>query len=228
MNFIAALFHSTLGKKYLMAITGLLLLLFVIVHMLGNLQIFLGPETINAYGAFLKSKPMLLWSARAGLLALAAIHIWAAATLAAKNRAARPATYRVKRSAGASYASRTMVWSGLIILAFIIYHLLHFTVGTVNPELLQLKDGAGRHDIYRMLVSGFSYPLVSGFYILSMALLCVHLSHGASSLFQSLGFRSGFKKIWGDRLAVVLAWGIFAGNSSIPLAILLGYGKEAL
>lgn len=228
MNGITTIFHSTIGKKYLMAITGLLLVLFVIGHMLGNLQIFLGPETINAYGAFLKGRPVLLWSARSGLLAAAAVHVWAAATLAARNRAARPTFYRVKRFAGASYASRTMIWSGLIVLAFIVYHLLHFTVGVVDPALLQLRDEAQRHDIYRMVILGFSHPLVSGFYILSMALLCAHLRHGSSSLLQSLGFRAGWQRVWADRLASVLAWGVFVGNSSIPLAILLGYGKEAL
>lgn len=228
MNGITAIFHSTIGKKYLMAITGLLLVVFVIGHMLGNLQIFLGPETINAYGAFLKGKPALLWSARVGLLVTAAVHIWSAVTLAARNRAARPTSYRVKRFASASYASRTMIWSGLIVLAFIVYHLLHFTVGVVDPALLQLRDESQRHDVYRMVVLGFSHPLVSGFYILSMAILCAHLRHGISSLFQSLGFRAGGQRVWADRLALVLAWVVFVGNSSIPLAILLGYGKESL
>ena len=158
----------------------------------------------------------LLWVARLGLLATVAVHIWSAITLSAKNRAARPVTYKVNRSVAASYASRTMIWSGLIVLAFIIYHLLHFTVGAVNPELLALRDEAGRHDIYLMVIQGFSHPLVSGFYLLSMALLCSHLSHGTSSLFQSLGFRSGQQKIWANRLALLLAWGIFLGNSSIP------------
>ena len=228
MNCITAIFQSTIGKKYLMATTGLLLVLFVIGHMLGNLQIFLGAETINAYGAFLKGKPALLWSARVGLLVTAAMHVWAAATLAVRNRAARPTPYRVKRFAGAGYASRTMIWSGLIVLAFIVYHLLHFTFGVVDPALLQLQDEAQRHDVYRMVVLGFSHPLVSGFYILSMALLCAHLRHGGSSLLQSLGFRAGRQRVWADRLAALLAWVVFVGNSSIPLAVLLGYGKEAL
>ena len=228
MNLFTAIFHSTLGKKYLMAITGLLLIFFVIGHMLGNLQIFLGQEPLNAYGAFLKSKPGLLWGARLGLLGLVALHIWSAITLSAKNRAARPISYRVQRSVDASYASRTMIWSGLIVLAFIIYHILHFTAGATHPEFLALKDSEGRHDIYHMVIQGFSHPLVSGFYILSMALLCSHLSHGTSSLFQSLGFRSGQQKVWAHRIALFLAWGIFLGNSSIPVAILLGFGKEAV
>ena len=228
MNLFASLFRSTLGKKYLMAVSGLALLLFVVGHMLGNLQIFLGQEALNAYGAFLKSKAALLWSARIGLIGLVLIHLWSAITLNAKNNDARPVRYRVNRAVGATYASRTMVWSGIIVLAFIIYHLLHFTLGVTDPSFLELKDEAGRHDIYAMVVQGFNHPLVSAFYIIAMALLCLHLSHGASSLFQSLGFRSGPQKRWADRLALLLAWGIFAGNSSIPIAILLGFGKEAL
>ncbi len=228
MNLVNAILHSTLGKKYLMAISGLLLILFVIGHMVGNLQIFLGPDTLNAYGAFLKSKPAMLWGARSGLLLLVALHIWSAITLAAKNRDARPVRYQVQRSVGASYASRTMVFSGLIVLAFIIYHLLHFTVGAFDPEVLKFEDSEGRHDIFRMVVLGFSHPLVSSFYIFAMALLCLHLSHGVSSLFQSLGFRSGQQKIWANRIALLLAWGIFLGNSSIPIAILMGFGQEVL
>ena len=191
-----------------MAITGLLLIFFVIGHMVGNLQIFLGQESINAYGAFLKSKPALIWGARIGLLGLIAIHIWSAITLSAMNKTARPIAYRVNKSVAASYASRTMIWSGLIVLAFIIYHILHFTVGAVSPDLLALRDESGRHDIYLMVIQGFSHPFVAGFYIFSMALLCSHLSHGTSSLFQSLGFRSGKQKIWANRFALVLAWGI--------------------
>lgn len=228
MNLFTAIFSSTLGKKYLMAITGLLLILFVIGHMVGNLQIFLGPETINAYGAFLKSIPELLWGARIGLLTLVLVHIWSAIALVRANKAARPVAYRVNRAVAASYASRTMIWSGLIVFAFIIYHLLHFTAGVTHPDLMTLKDETGRHDIFAMVVKGFSSPLVSGFYILSMALLCTHLSHGASSLFQSLGWRTGQQRVWADRVAFALAWGIFIGNSSIPLAILLGFGKEAI
>ena len=228
MNLFTSLFRSTLGKKYLMAVSGLALLLFVIGHMLGNLQIFLGQEALNAYGAFLKSKAGLLWSARIGLIGLVFLHLWSAITLNAKNKDARPVRYRVNRAVGATYASRTMVWSGVIVLAFIIYHLLHFTLGVTDPNFLKLKDEAGRHDIYTMVIQGFSHPLVSAFYIVAMALLCTHLSHGASSLFQSLGFRSGPQKRWADRIALLLAWGIFVGNSSIPIAVLMGFGKEAL
>lgn len=231
------LFQSSLGKKYVMAATGLALFGFVIVHMLGNLQLFLGPETINAYGAFLKSKPALLWTARLALLLLVALHILTAAQLSSENKRARPVRYSAYQVVAASYASRTMLMSGLIIAAFIAYHLLHFTVAIpavnllpANPDFpnanfLALKDAAGRHDIYRMMVLGFSNPLVSGFYILAMALLCLHLSHGVSSMFQSLGLKSKRAAVWVDTFAWISAGVIFLGNCSIPVAILLGFGK---
>ncbi|MCF7763118.1 MAG: succinate dehydrogenase cytochrome b subunit [Verrucomicrobia bacterium] len=237
MNVIQKLFRSSLGKKTIMAITGILLFGFVIVHMLGNLQIFLGADVINTYAAFLKSKPALLWVARIGLLVLVGLHIGSAVQLSRQNRAARPIPYGDAKHPGASYASRTMLMSGLIVLAFIIYHLLHFTVAVPgvnllgasaqlpNGDFLQLKDATGHQDVFRMLVLGFSNVWVSGFYIVGMALLCMHLSHGISSLFQSLGIRQHFCGQCLDRLAMLLAAIIFIGNSSIPIAILLGYGR---
>jgi len=220
-----------------MAITGILLFGFVVVHMLGNLQIFLGADVINGYAAFLKSKPGLLWFARIGLLSLVALHIGSAIQLSIENRAARPVPYGENRNAGASYSSRTMLMSGLIVLAFLIYHLLHFTVAIPgvnllaqsadfpNANFLALQDSHGHQDVFRMLVLGFSNIWVSGFYIVGMALLCMHLSHGVSSLFQSLGIKHGRCGKCIDRFAFAFAVIIFAGNSSIPIAVLLGYGK---
>src|SRR5205085_11893527 len=127
MNIFTHVFKSSLGRKYVMAITGFFLFLFVIAHLAGNLQLFLGPEALNRYGHFLQSNPELLWPARAALLVLVALHIWAALALSGENRAARPVGYAVYRPVGSSYASRTMLMSGLIALVFIIYHLLHFT-----------------------------------------------------------------------------------------------------
>jgi len=234
MNIIANLFNSSLGKKFIMAISGCALFLFVIGHLLGNLQIFLGPEVINTYGQFLQSKPGLVWSARVGLLVLVLLHIWSAFKLAAGNKAARPIPYADDPiPPAASYASRTMLMSGLIIAAFILYHLLHFTVqvkavNLTGQDFLALHDRSGRHDVYRMMVAGFSHRLVSGFYVLAMALLCLHLSHGASAMVQSIGLKN---KAYGpliDKFAQAAAWIIFFGYASIPVAILLGYGKEAL
>ena len=217
------LWRSSLGKKYVMAITGLGLWVFVIIHMLGNLQIFLGPSKINAYAALLKATPALLWPARAGLLFIATLHVLAASQLVFANRRARPIGYEFKKPVASTFADRTMWISGLIIFAFILFHLAHFTFGWVNPQFLRLEDPEGRHDVYQMMVAGFSNPLVSTFYIISMGLLLLHLSHGVSSLFQSLGLRS--KKTFGffDKLAKISALALFIGNSMIPLAILFGW-----
>ncbi|HKE02904.1 MAG TPA: succinate dehydrogenase cytochrome b subunit [Blastocatellia bacterium] len=217
------LWRSSLGKKYVMAITGLGLWVFVIIHMLGNLQIFLGPSKINAYAALLKATPALLWPARAGLLFIATLHVLTASQLVFANRRARPIGYEFKKPVASTFADRTMWISGLIIFAFILFHLAHFTFGWVNRQFLRLEDPEGRHDVYQMMVAGFSNPLVSTFYIISMGLLLLHLSHGVSSLFQSLGLRS--KKTFGffDKLAKISALALFIGNSMIPLAILFGW-----
>src|SRR5215813_5652857 len=220
---IRRLWRSSLGKKYVMAITGFGLWVFVIIHMLGNLQIFLGPGKINAYAALLKATPALLWSARAGLLFIATLHVLAASQLVFANRRARPIGYEFKKPVASTFANRTMWISGLIIFAFILFHLAHFTFGWVNPQFLRLEDAWGRHDVYRMMIDGFSNPLVSIFYIISMGLLLSHLSHGVSSLFQSLGLRS--KKTFGffDKLAKISALALFIGNSLIPLAIMFRF-----
>ena len=220
---MARLWRSSLGKKYVMAITGFGLWLFVIVHLLGNLQIFLGPGKINAYGALLKATPALLWSARIGLLFIATLHIVAAVQLSLANRRARPVGYEFKKPVASTFANRTMLVSGLIVLAFIVFHLAQFTFGWVDPQYLRLEDAEGRHDVYQMMVTGFSNPVVSALYIVSMGLLLLHLSHGVSSLFQSLGLRS--KKTFGffDKLAKISALAIFIGNSLIPLAVLFRF-----
>jgi succinate dehydrogenase / fumarate reductase cytochrome b subunit len=228
MNILVRTFKSSLGKKYIMAITGLALFLFVIAHMAGNLQIFLGRGAINSYAAFLKSKPGLLWSARAGLLALVILHIVSAIQLAMRNRKARPVGYEEGRPTGASLASRTILVSGLIILAFVVYHLLHFTFGVTDPQDFALKvtDPSdpllGQHDVYGMMVAGFSNLWVSAFYIISMGLLCLHLSHGVSSMLQSLGIRNKSNVRAIHRAARVAALVIFIGNAAIPIAVLAG------
>lgn len=214
-----------------MAISGFVLFLFVVGHMLGNLQIFLGPEFINEYGHFLQSKPELVWAARIGLLLMVALHIWAAIKLSAENRAARPERYGNFKVAGASYASRTMLVSGLVIFTFVIYHLLHFTVQTeginfANTDFKTLEDAKQRHDIYNMMVIGFSNPIVSIFYIVSMALLSLHLSHGVSSMFQSLGLKNRKYGKAIDRLALVAAVVLIIGYSAIPIAVMTGILKK--
>src|SRR5262245_54690187 len=195
MSIIENIFKSSLGKKYIMAVTGFAMFLFVIGHLAGNLQIFLGPEAINRYGHFLQTNPELIWPARLGLLALVFLHIWAAIKLSIENKAARPIGYAEYKPVGSSYASRTMLMSGIIILCFIIYHLLHFTVqvkyvNLTGQSFVDFTDPEKRHDIYKMMIVGFNNGWVSGFYVLGMALLCLHLSHGISSMFQSLGWKN--------------------------------------
>jgi len=243
---------SSLGKKYIMAVTGFILVGFVIGHMAGNLQMFLHPDWINEYAYKLKTLPYgLLWIVRLVLLAAVAAHIIAAVLLVLENRKARPESYDIKRHMAASFASRTMKYSGLILLAFIVFHILHFTTQTIHPEFKELHtelEGVGTmhhvfdklaatgetevHDVHSMVVLGFAgypvfSPLVSAFYILAMGLLALHLSHGVSSMFQSLGLRN---RIWRDRLdkiAVTVAVLLFIGFTSIPVAALLGFWKAA-
>ena len=233
MKIFTHIFGSSLGKKFLMAISGFVLFLFVVGHLLGNLQIFLGPEALNKYGHFLQSNPELIWPARLGLLLMVGLHIWSAVKLSLENKAARPVAYTQFRPIGSSYASRTMFMSGLIIFAFIVYHLLHFTVQVqyvnfTGQSFVDFTDPQKRHDIFKMMVVGFNNVWVSGFYVLGVALLCLHLSHGISSMFQSIGWKSRAFGPLLDKLARAGALLIFLGYSSIPVAVLLGYGKEAL
>jgi succinate dehydrogenase / fumarate reductase cytochrome b subunit len=225
MNTLSTLYDSTLGKKYVMAVTGIGLFLFVIAHMLGNLQLFLGADAVNAYALFLKSKPILLWGFRVGLLLLVILHITAAVQLTLHNRAARPQKYANPKAYKATYASRTLFLSGLLILAFIIYHLMHFTVGLVDPNYLLLTDSLGRHDVYRMTILGFSHLGTSAFYIAATALLCLHLSHGVGSTFQSLGLKNKRTGVVIDRISKAAALIVFLGNSSMPIAVLAGILK---
>ena len=225
MNIVARFFNSTLGKKYIMAITGFLLFGFVVVHLLGNLQIFIGPTAINEYAHFLKAKPVVLWGARSGLLLIALLHIVTAYQLVARNRAARPVKYSSgKAPVAASFSSRTTAISGTIVLLFIIFHLLHYTVGVIDPSLLQLQRD-NMHDVFGMMVQGFSNPLVATFYLVAMAFLCLHLAHGVGSMFQSLGLKSGAYDRLINRLAKIAAAVIFLGNCAIVIAVLVGLVK---
>jgi succinate dehydrogenase / fumarate reductase cytochrome b subunit len=238
MNLIGRLFRSSVGKKLIMAVTGLGLVLFVFGHMVGNLQVFLGPEAINRYAELLHFSPELLWVVRLSLLTLVVLHIWAAVQVSRENRVARPVGYDGSPApVEASYASRTMLMSGLIVAAFVIYHLLHFTaqVDAINftgksfADLHELSEaGVERHDVFRMVILGFSQPLVSLFYVVGVGLLCLHLSHGIRAMFQSLGLMTHRCGPMIKKIAPVLAWVLFLGYVSIPLAVLLGFGKEAL
>ena len=220
--------RSSIGKKAVMAVTGLMLLGFVVGHLLGNLSIFLGPNGINEYAVHLKSLGPLLWVARIILLAAVGLHIVSAIALVQENRKARPVPYAKQTPIQTTYAARTMVISGFIILAFIIYHLLHFTFRVTHPDISALHDSHGRHDVYTMVVRSFQQPLVAGFYILAQLLLASHLSHGISSLFQSLGLRDErFVKCL-KKAGCAIALLIFTGYCSIPVCSLLGILKTGV
>ena len=212
----------------IVAVTGAILILFVIGHLLGNLQIFLGPEWINSYSQHLRDLGPLLWIIRFVLLCTVMLHIYFTILLAIENRRARPDQYIDKENVKATWASRHMVVSGLVVLAFIVFHLLHFTARKFNPQFPLLKlDPLNRYDVYSMMVYGFQNIYVSAFYVIGLFLLTLHLTHGASSFLQSLGLNN--KKL-NPRLAFagrVLAWLLFLGYTSIPVAVLVGLIKPA-
>jgi succinate dehydrogenase / fumarate reductase, cytochrome b subunit len=212
--------QTTVGKKATMAVTGFILFGFVVGHLIGNLQIFLPPEKINHYSATLKSLPALLWGARITLLISVSLHIWSSFQLWLLQRDARPIQYVKKANLHSTYASRTMLWSGPVILAFVIFHLLHFTFGTVHPG-----GPFDEHNVYNNVVTGFQVWSVSLFYIIAMIMLCYHLYHGLWSMFQSLGFSHPVYTPWLQLLAKVVAILIAAGNISIPVAVLAGFIK---
>jgi succinate dehydrogenase / fumarate reductase cytochrome b subunit len=227
-GFISAFYRSSVGKKMIVAVTGIILILFVVGHLLGNLQIFLGPDWINGYSQHLRDLGPLLWLIRIVLLATVLTHIYFTILLAIENRRARPEPYVDRDYVKASWASRHMVVSGLVVLAFIIFHLLHFTARKFNPQFPLLKlDPLNRYDVYSMMVYGFENVYVSIFYVVGLFLLTLHLTHGSSSFFQSLGLND--RKLT-PRLALggrIFAWLLFAGYTSIPIAVLLGLIKPA-
>jgi len=228
VNALSAFYHSSVGKKMIVAISGIILILFVIGHLLGNLQIFLGPDWINGYSQHLRDLGPILWIIRIFLLTTVIVHIYVTIRLAIDNRRARPEAYIDKQHVKATFASRHMVMSGLIVLAFIIYHIAHFTVRVTDRRFALLKaDPLNHYDVYSMMVYGFQSIYVSSFYVLGLFLLALHLSHGSSSFFQSLGLNN---KMLTPRLAFggrVFAWLLFLGYTSIPIAVLLGLVKPA-
>ena len=227
---IAWLF-SSIGKKTVVAVTGIALVLFVIGHLLGNLTFFFGPEAINSYAMHLRDLGPLLWVARIGLLGAVGLHIYFTMLLWKENQAARPQKYAVKAPMKTTVFARTMRLTGLIVLAFVVFHLAHFTLWLIDPNYSTyhaMVDGHEVHDVYRMVVTGFSNPVVSLFYIFSLALLASHLSHGIGSLFQTLGITSSRMRVVYETSGKILAWALFLGYAAIPASVLLGIGKGVL
>ncbi len=217
---------SSIGAKALMAITGIVLVLFVIGHMVGNLQVFLGPDQLNHYAHTLQSLGPILWIIRLVLLTTLVAHIWSAAVVVRMSVAARPVAYQKRKDLATGFAARTMLVSGIVVALFIVYHILHFTTGTIDMagSYGQLLPDGGK-DVYAMVVQGFQHPLTALVYCLATLVLCLHLSHGVSSLMQTLGFRNDSNASCIDKIGPVLAIIILIGNLSMPLAALTGLIK---
>jgi len=212
-------YQATIGKKVVMAASGVLLYGFVLLHLIGNLQVFLGPEKLNAYAQSLRAFGPLLWVARGTLLLAVIAHFVAAMQLWRINRVARPERYRSLRPVESTYASRTMMLSGPIIGAFIVYHLMHLTFGNAHPQFNHELD------VYRNVITGFRQLPASIAYIAAMLLVGLHVQHGVWSMFQSAGFSHPRYTPWLRRFASASALFIVAGNISIPLAVLGGFLK---
>jgi succinate dehydrogenase / fumarate reductase cytochrome b subunit len=209
-------YSGTIGKKVVMAVTGVILFGFIVGHMAGNLQFFLGPDVLNGYAENLRHVPTLLWTARIGLIVAATLHIASSISLARLQNQARPVGYVRKRSVGSTYASRTMYWSGPIVLAFLIYHLLHLTFGVVHPNFRHLQA-------YENLVNGFKNPVVAIAYIIAVVLLGLHLYHGLWSMFQTLGAAHPRYTPKLKAFATIFTVIIVLGFISVPIAVLAGF-----
>jgi succinate dehydrogenase / fumarate reductase cytochrome b subunit len=220
MTWLVRYARSSIGAKHIMAVTGLLLLLFAITHMIGHLQMFGGQDMYNAYAHFLQNLWEVKWPVRAGLLALLVTHVAFAISLVARNRAARPVGYARYRPVRASIAGRTMAWTGLALFAFLAFHILHFTVGLIGSEYFHLADPKDRHDAYTMFVRGFQSPAIYGIYLAGMIVLASHLGHGAASWLQSLGLRH--PKYPADRVGRAVSVLLFVGYMAPPTAVLAG------
>ncbi|MFN7998350.1 MAG: succinate dehydrogenase cytochrome b subunit [Bryobacteraceae bacterium] len=215
MNRAIGFYESSIGKKAVMAVTGVILFGYVLGHLIGNLQIY-SPDhqQINNYAHFLHSHVVLLWVVRCLLLASVVLHITASIQLTLLKMEARPNGYVKKQDVPTSYAARTMMWSGPIVAAFVVFHVLHLTTGSVLP----LQEG----DVRANVIGGFQHPVIALFYIIAMALLCMHLYHGLWSMFQSLGISHPRVTPRLKTFAAVFAWFIALGNISIPVAVLTG------
>ncbi|MFK7742443.1 MAG: succinate dehydrogenase cytochrome b subunit [Planctomycetota bacterium] len=223
MSWLSSFWRSSIGGKVTMAVTGLLLFGFVVAHLLGNLQLLQGPDKINAYAKMLHDLGPLLWVARIGLLVIFVLHIVTAIKLSRANKSARPVAYQRPDTVQASLASRSMLLSGLSVLVFVIYHLMHFTFGVTNPDHYELKQkGAGGHDVYAMVTHSFEQPVIAIAYVAFQIVLFLHLSHGMHSLAQTLGLNHKRYTPMIKTVSIVLALAIAGGNAFLALSVLTG------
>ena len=222
---LLTLYRSTIGKKAIMAVTGLVLVAFVIGHMAGNLQVFIGPAKMNGYAAFLKSTGELLWVVRLGLLAAVLLHILMALQLTRIKAAARPVDYQKRQPQVSTVASRTMRWGGVLLLVFIVFHLLHFTTGTIFPWASApdaLHPEFSHTDVYGNVMSAFHTPWVVLFYVVAMLFLLLHLFHGAWSSVRTLGLTKASRQPMKRHVATVVALVVWLGFTAVPVAVFFG------
>lgn len=219
---ILKFYRSSIGKKSVVALTGLIMVLWLVGHLLGNLQVFAGSEAdpaltkINAYAAFLKANLVVLWTVRLGMLGVIALHILTVIQLTRLNQSARPESYHTKKKTVSTFASSIMMVGGLIVLSYLIYHILHFTVGVVHPNLLDHQD------LYQSMINSFQNPLVVALYLVGQTFLYFHLSHGIQSTFRTLGVSKDSYVNMGKTIGCIMSLIITLGFSSIPLAIFFG------
>ncbi|MDE3127473.1 MAG: succinate dehydrogenase cytochrome b subunit [Gemmatimonadota bacterium] len=224
MRWLVELYRSTIGKKIIMAVTGLIGIAFVFLHMVGNLQVFIGQNKFDAYAALLHG-PLaeLLWVARAVLIAAVLLHVLMAWQLTQRAHAARPVDYKKREPQVSTLSSRTMRWGGVLLLVFIVFHILHFTVGAIDPAgVFHNTDAMGRHDIYGDVVASFRIWWISGFYILAMVFLGLHLFHGAWSSLRTLGVARPSEHPLHRRIAAVVAFVVWLGFTLVPLGVIAG------
>jgi len=217
------LFSNTVGKKVLMAATGLFMLLFVVVHLLGNSSVFAGPDGINAYAAKLHGLGPFVWAFRLFMGAMLAFHVVLGVLLTLENQTANPGKYAVKKMLKATFASETMIWTGLLLLGFIVYHLLQFTV-RVTPDVVLGNDAKGRFDVFTMMVGSFRRAPIALIYVAAMVALFLHLSHGIQSIFQTVGLSNDKALPQYERYGMLLSVLFLLGYCSIPVLILAGFG----
>ena len=223
---ILAIWHTMIGKKVVMAVTGIVLIGFVIGHMVGNLKIYGGPEGINAYSRFLREFGMpelgygqLLWLVRIVLLVCVGLHITAAVQLTRMSRAARPIGYKIKRDIETTWSARLMRWGGVLLVAFVVFHLLHLTGGVVGFGAGQFKHLA----VYQNVLAAFAVWPIAIFYIVAMGALCLHLDHGIWSMLQTLGWNTARNEKTLQRISRVIAIVVFLGFASVPVAVMTGW-----
>ncbi len=213
-----SLLNSSVGRKVLMGMSGFFIVMFVVAHLLGNSTIFVGPDWINAYAEHLHELPLLVWPFRVFMLAMVCLHVFFGITLTLENWKANPDKYAVSRKLKTSFAGKTMIWTGLILLGFIVFHLLHFTF-KVTPEVVQVVDSEGRFDVYTMMVAGLANRKIAAVYIVSMIALFLHTSHGIQSIFQTIGLNNDQTLPKFNVISKVLSAVFLVGFSAIPILI---------